>query len=162
LNAFDQAIGLDQNFPGAYAQKANQLVFLGEPQYAPPLVTKAIRLSPRDQSIGVFYWILGRAYFFMPNYEDATIWLQKSVELRPNLWFNRAYLASAYALAGNAEKAKETWNEFRSRPEFAKYTVERIRSIYADEVRHNTAQVQEKFRNGLDKLFDGLDKAEKL
>lgn len=47
LNAFDRAVQLDPNFARAYSQKANQLVMVGRPNEAPPLVLKAITLSPR-------------------------------------------------------------------------------------------------------------------
>jgi Tfp pilus assembly protein PilF len=41
LDAFDRAVQLDPNFARAYAQKANQLVMVGRPNEAPPLVLKA-------------------------------------------------------------------------------------------------------------------------
>jgi len=73
LDAFDRAIQLDPNFARAYAQKANQLVMVGRTKEAPPLVLKAIALSPRDPVVGVFYWILGRAYFVLQKYDDAIV-----------------------------------------------------------------------------------------
>jgi adenylate cyclase len=81
LDAFDRAVELNPNFAGAYAQKANQFVLLGRPQESPSLVLKAIRISPRDPSLGVFYWVIGRAYFVMRDYDDAVVWLRKSVEV---------------------------------------------------------------------------------
>ena len=100
LDAFDRAVQLDANFASALVQKANQLVMVGQPKEAPPLVLKAITLSPRDPAIGVFYWVLGRAYFVTKNYSDAIVWLRKSTQVRPNLWYSRAYLLAAYALTG--------------------------------------------------------------
>jgi tetratricopeptide (TPR) repeat protein len=64
LMAFSRVIEINQYFARAYAQKGAQLVNLGRPEDAPALVRKAISLSPVDPSLGVFYWIIARAFFF--------------------------------------------------------------------------------------------------
>ena len=112
LDAFSLALRLNPNFARAYAQKGSELINAGLPQQAPPLVEKAIQLSPFDPSIGVFYWIIGRAHFFAGDYRAAIPWLRKSVEARPNLWYNRLYLVSAYALTGDKPAAVKTLEEF--------------------------------------------------
>jgi TolB-like protein/cytochrome c-type biogenesis protein CcmH/NrfG len=112
LEAFSRAIELDRNFAFAYAHKGNQLTLVGRSAEAPPLVEQAIRLSPHDPSIGVFHWIIGRALFFTGQYEPAIPWFRKSVETRPNLWFNRLYLVSACALADMPEQATRALSEF--------------------------------------------------
>src|SRR6266478_2062313 len=98
LEALSRAVEVNPNFPRALAEKANQLTSLGRPAEAPPLVEKAIKLSPRDPTLGGMYWIIGRAHFVSGDYRNAIVWLQKAVALRPNDWFNRLYLVSAYAL----------------------------------------------------------------
>jgi TolB-like protein len=112
LEAFTRAIELDRNFAFAYAHKGNELTLVGRPAEAPPLVEQAIRLSPHEPSIGMFHWIIGRAYFFTGEYRPAITWLRKSVETRPNLWFNHLYLVSACALAGMPEQAMRALAEF--------------------------------------------------
>lgn len=97
--AFDRAIELNRNLAFAYAQKGYSLTLVGRPAEAPPFVERAIQLRPYDPSIGMFQWIIGRALFSTSQYEDAIVWLCKSVEARPNIWFTRLYLVSAYALA---------------------------------------------------------------
>ncbi|HZU91904.1 MAG TPA: tetratricopeptide repeat protein, partial [Stellaceae bacterium] len=89
LAAFSRAIELDPNYARAYAQKGNELVHAGQPGEAPPLIEQAIRLSPRDPLLGEFYWIIGRAYFYMGRYDQAIPWLRQAVELRSNVWYNR-------------------------------------------------------------------------
>jgi TolB-like protein/Tfp pilus assembly protein PilF len=126
LEAFNQALKLNPSFARAYAQGAAQLVNVGRPKDAPPLVEKAIKLSPRDPSLGVFYWIIGRAEFFSAHYDNAIVALEKSVGLRQNLWYNRLYLVSAYALTGNQDQARRVLNEFNSDPQFQGYTLERV------------------------------------
>jgi adenylate cyclase len=133
LDAFDRAVQLDPNFAFAYVQKANQLVMVGRSKEAPPLVLRALTLSPRDPSIAVYYWVIGRAYFVMENYKDAIVWLRKSVEMRPTLWFNGAYLLSAYALTGRHEQpeGRAALNEYKAG--FGGYTVQHIRDLYETE-----------------------------
>ena len=105
IESFTRAIELDPNFAFAYANKGAELTWVGRAMEAPAYIEQALRLSPHDPSIGIFYWILGRSYFFTEQYGDAVAWLLKSVQARPNLWYNRAYLASAYALLGKRDDA---------------------------------------------------------
>jgi adenylate cyclase len=150
LDAFDRTIQLDPNYAAAHAQKANQLVMLGRPKEAPPLALKAITLSPRDPYVGAFYWVLGRAYFVMKNYDDAIIWLRKSAQVMPNTWYNRAYLLAAYALTGRHEQpeARTTASDYNSA--FSRHTVQYITNLYQRDLPHPDpgmqASIQELYR----------------
>lgn len=128
LTAFTRAVELDPNFARAYAEKGNELTRAGRPSEAIPLADKAVKLSPRDPALGGFYWIIGRAYFYMGKYHDAIPSLQKSVSARPNMWYNRLYLVSAYALSNHLDEALIALKEFNTRREFAGYTIERVKS----------------------------------
>lgn len=123
LEAFTRAIELDRNFALAYANKGNELTLVGRPAEAPPFVEQAIRLSPHDPSIGLFHWIIGRALFFTGEYHQAIPWFRKSIETRPNLWFNRLYLVSACALANMPEQATSALSEFNRRFSSPSYTL---------------------------------------
>jgi TolB-like protein/Flp pilus assembly protein TadD len=153
LDAFERALALDPNLALAYAQMANQLALTGRPQEAPPLVLKAIRLSPRDPARSVFSWVLGRAYFAMGNYDDAIVWLRKSVEERPTVWFSRAHLVSAFALAGRQAEAVSALNDFNNA--LPGYTLTRIQDIYLQEIPNQHLA----FQNTLNELFKGLQQA---
>jgi class 3 adenylate cyclase/TolB-like protein len=117
IDALNEALQLDPNLSVAYAHKANTLILLGRAQEAPELLTKAIRLSPRDPELGLFYWFMGRAYFNAKNYKDAIQWLQKSVQERPTTWFSWAHLISAYALTERLGEpdAKAALDAYRQR-----------------------------------------------
>jgi adenylate cyclase len=153
LDAFDRALQLDPNLALAYAQKANQLVLTGHPQEAPPLAMKAIRLSPRDPAISVFYWVLGRAKFATKNYDEAIVWLRKSVAERPTVWFSRAHLVSAFALTGNATDAAAALNDFSNA--VPGYTLARIQDIYLNEIPNKDPA----FQQTLQELYKGLQQA---
>jgi TolB-like protein/Tfp pilus assembly protein PilF len=152
LDAFDRAVQLDLNSARGYAQKANQLVMTGRPQEAPPLVLKAVALSPRDPYIGTFYWVIGRAYFVMKEYDNAIVWLRKAVEVRPNVWYNRVYLLSAYALTGRHQESEGLAALGEYNAEFAGYTVERISELYAKELPPSDPRVQA----SIQELYKGL------
>lgn len=153
LDAFERALALDPNLALAYAQKANQLVLTGHPKEAPPLVLKAIRLSPRDPARSVFSWVLGRAYFAMGNYDDAIVWLRRAVEERRTVWFSRAHLVSAFALAGKQTEAVDALNDFNGA--LPGYTLARIRDIYSQEIPNQHLA----FQATLNELFKGLQQA---
>jgi TolB-like protein/Tfp pilus assembly protein PilF len=155
LDAFDRAVQLDANFASALVQKANQLVMVGRPKEAPAPALKAITLSPRDPAIGLFYWVLGRAYFVVKDYSNAIVWLRKSAEVRPNLWYSRAYLLAAAAHLGRQEQpevraALSDYNE-----KFSGYTVQRIRDLYEKELPHTDPVMQA----SIQALYNGLQKA---
>src|SRR6516164_9206100 len=141
LDAFDRAVQLDPNFARARAQKANQLVLLGRPEEALPMVLQAIVLSPRDPAIGGFYWITGRAYFVMKKYQDAIVWLRKAAEVSP-FWFNRAYLLAAYALTGQHQRSEGLAALSEYNGSFSQYTLQRIAEIYEKEFPHTDPGVQ--------------------
>jgi len=113
LAAFKEAIKVDPNFAPAYAQAANELLLLGDAKAALPLVGQAIELSPKDESIQVFQYIQGRAYFAIGDYEKAAEALGASVRARPNLWFVHAWLVSALALCNRDADAKLAFDGFQ-------------------------------------------------
>ena len=159
-DAFDRAITHDPEFARAYAQKATEQINLGYPDRAQDLVEKAIELSPHDSSLGVFYWILGRAQFFAGHYPEAIPYLEKSIEWRPNLWYNRLYLASAHALADDEDDAKRVLTAFQNHPFFRdrRFTVAVIASEFESANPSNNPfviEAREKFHRGLVKA--GMD-----
>ncbi|MGH7029846.1 MAG: hypothetical protein ACREE9_06270 [Stellaceae bacterium] len=100
----------------------------------------------------MFYWIIGRAYFVMKNYDDALVRLRKSVELRGNAWYTRAYLLSTYALTGRdtEPEAIAALTEFKTR--FGEYTVQRIRDVYEKE----NPQRDRGMKESIEQLSNGL------
>jgi adenylate cyclase len=113
LESFKEAVKIDPNFAAAYAQAANEMVFLGDAKGAIPMAEKAIQLSPRDRSIHVFGWVLGRAYFANGDYEKAADALGQSVRSRPNLWFTQAWWVAALALCNRDKEAKQALENFQ-------------------------------------------------
>jgi class 3 adenylate cyclase/TolB-like protein/Flp pilus assembly protein TadD len=151
LEAFSRAIELDPNFAFAYVHKGSELALLGRSAETPPLVEQALRLSPHDPSIGIFHWTAGRASFFAGQYDRAVSWLQKSVQARPNLWYNRLYLVSAYALLEKSEEAARALGEFNRRFSQPVYTLAVVKLHEDSNPNSDPAVVA-----GRDKFHEGL------
>ena len=87
---------------------------LAEPlEEAVPFLERAIRLSPRDGFLGHWYNWFGRIYLLRGRVDEAIAWFENSRRANPALPYVHAYLASAYALKGENERAAaelaETW-----------------------------------------------------
>jgi TolB-like protein len=152
LEAFSRAAELNPNLPRALAENGNELIYLGRPAEAAPLVEKALKLSPRDPALGGFYWIMGRANFYSADYHAAVPWLQKSVGLRPNDWYVWLYLVSAYALDNQLNEARKVLREFNNNQRFTGYTIRRVEANEKDAPNDNAVYVAavQKFHKGLE------------
>jgi adenylate cyclase len=153
LDAFDQALKLNPNLALAYSAKAGQLISLGRAKEAPVLLTKAITISPSDPDIGFFYNYMGRAYFATGEYDQAIKWLQKSVQLQPTLYYNRAWLISAYALTGRLQRreAQAALSEYREK--FQNWDLQKIRDWFAEKEPNPSPG----FAATLKELYKGLE-----
>lgn len=156
LAAFDRTIELDSDFVRAYAQKANELINVGRADEAPPLIRKAITLLPPGSlALGMFYWIIGRAFFFTNRLDDAIEWLEKSVEVRPNLTYNRLYLVSSYALSrGKKTEAPKILRAFNE--QFPNYTLARVIADERTNPNYHPAVVEGRNRFHLGLLGAGM------
>ena len=66
---------------------------------------QAIRLSPRDPEIGNCYFRIGQVHMVQSRTDEAIVWLEKARSANPRHPQFHAYLASAYALEGETERA---------------------------------------------------------
>jgi tetratricopeptide (TPR) repeat protein len=66
---------------------------------------QAIRLSPRDPAMHNWYFRIGEAHLMQSRTEEAIVWLEKSRSLNSAPPLVHAWLASAYALKGETERA---------------------------------------------------------
>jgi adenylate cyclase len=70
-----------------------------------PLVEQAIRLSPRDPLIAIWYFRIGVAHLLQSRIDDAIDWLERARGANAELPYAHSHLASAYALRGEAERS---------------------------------------------------------
>jgi tetratricopeptide (TPR) repeat protein len=119
LAAFDRVITLrpeatDRMIAEAYAQSGAQWMYLGHPERTGDLVEKAIAITPPySPAIGVFCWIAGRVPFVQGDYGPAIDWLERSIAIRRNFWYTRAWLIAAYALSNQIDAARQALIEFK-------------------------------------------------
>jgi TolB-like protein/class 3 adenylate cyclase/Tfp pilus assembly protein PilF len=102
---YERAVALDRNSVAAIANLGLCKFFAGAIEEAIPAQEQAIRLSPRDPRLPNWYWRIGMAHLLKARVDDAISWLEKARTTNPRLAGPRAWLASAYGLAGNSEGA---------------------------------------------------------
>jgi TolB-like protein/class 3 adenylate cyclase/Flp pilus assembly protein TadD len=110
---YETVLALNRNSASALADIGRCRIFAGPIEEAIPLEEQAIRLSPRDPRIAFWYYRIGEAYLLQSRNDEAIEWLEKARNANAGLWFVQAYLASAYALKGETERATAELAEAR-------------------------------------------------
>jgi adenylate cyclase len=77
----------------------------GSIEEAIPLHEQAIRLSPRDPLIGIWYYRIGLAHLLQSRTDEAIPWLEKARNANSGHPHYHAWLAAAYGLNGDTERA---------------------------------------------------------
>jgi TolB-like protein/DNA-binding winged helix-turn-helix (wHTH) protein/Tfp pilus assembly protein PilF len=112
-DAFRITIAINPNFAPGYAQLGATEVELGRPEPAISAVEHAIRLSPRDPSLGPWLAFVGMAKLHIGEYQNAVSWLTRALDTGTPITRHHAYLASALALAGRLPEARVVLADFR-------------------------------------------------
>ena len=105
ISEYETALALDRNSVGTLAAIGRCKIFVGPIEEAIPLQERAIRLSPHDPNIVVWYARIGQAYLLQSRIDEAILWYEKARAVSPGRWHVHAYLASAFALKGETERA---------------------------------------------------------
>ena len=113
-----RAIELDSTFADAYALLGGIYTYIGQPSESIPLLRTAMRLKPDGGYL--YFLLLGRAYLFQGDVEQALINLGAAAMRNPVDVETRAYLAAALAAAGEDARARWESDEIRAlRPDFS-------------------------------------------
>ena len=110
---FETAIAFNRNWPLAIASLGLCKFLTGSIEEAIPLHEQAIRLSPRDHLIGIWYQRIGLVHLLQSRTDEAILWLEKARSTNPALAPVHARLASAYALKGETVRAAAELAEAR-------------------------------------------------
>jgi tetratricopeptide (TPR) repeat protein len=102
---YEAAIALDRNNVAAYRNLGACKLLTGSIEESISLEEEAIRLSPRDPVLGVACWRLGSGHLLLSRVDEAIMWFEKARGDEAGLPYVRAYLASAYALKGETDRA---------------------------------------------------------
>jgi TolB-like protein len=102
---YETVISLNRNWAHAYSHLGWCKFMTGLIEELIPAQEQAIRLSPRDPQIGLFYSRIGRAHLLQSRIDEAISWCEKARDATPAAAIFRSFLASGYALKGNIEHA---------------------------------------------------------
>jgi len=105
LEQLERSLLLYPSFADAYALMASVKTFVGEPASSVPLMRAAMRLNPRSGYL--YFLVLGRAYFFVGDLEQARINLEEASRRNPEYLETHIYIAALDVLAG--DKPSGAW-----------------------------------------------------
>jgi TolB-like protein/class 3 adenylate cyclase len=103
---FETAIALDRSRAPAYANVGWCKFLIGSVDEAIPYFEQAIRISPYGPGIALWYGRIGVMQLLQSHTDDAIVWLEKANSENARLAWVHAYLAAAYALKDDTQRAR--------------------------------------------------------
>jgi TolB-like protein/tetratricopeptide (TPR) repeat protein len=110
---YETVLALDPNWVSAHAHIGQCKLVTGLIEETIPCQERAIRLSPRDPQIGIYFGRIGVVHLLESRIDEAIFWLEKARRSNPGLPYVRCWLASAYGLNGEIERASAELAEGR-------------------------------------------------
>jgi tetratricopeptide (TPR) repeat protein len=108
---FETAVSLDPTNARAQLHLGETRLFLGDPEAGTAPLEQAIRLVPDGSNLAIAYWALGTCQLLLGRVDQAIDLLQTARAANPRLWVPHLYLAGAYGLKGDLDKAKAAFAE---------------------------------------------------
>ena len=102
---YETAIASNRNWAFAISALGTCKYLTGSIEEAIRLVEQAIRLSPRDPSIALWYSGNGSAHLLQSRVDEAIVWYERARSANPRLAYVHGRLAAAYALKGETGRA---------------------------------------------------------
>ncbi len=149
---YETAIALNRNWANAYSHRGWCKFMTGSIEGLIPAQERAIRLSPRDPQIGLFYSRIGFVHLLQSRTDEAIVWCEKARNAAPEHPQFHIFLASAYALKGDTERAAAELAEARRRVGDDRYSsIARLRAAESWGVPKIRALVEATYFAGLRK-----------
>jgi tetratricopeptide (TPR) repeat protein len=108
---FETAIFLAPNNARSYFHLGETLLYLGQPEAAIPPLEKAIQLDSNAPNAAFTQWALGTCQILLGRADQAIDLLRKVLDANAQMWLPYFYLAGAYGLQGDLEKARSALAE---------------------------------------------------
>jgi len=127
---YETVLTLNRNWVHAIATLGYCKFITGSIEEAIPAQERAIRLSPRDPKIWSYYYWIGQAHLLQSHLDEAIFWIEKARSANTEHPLPHAYLASAYALKGETERAAAELVQARRLSSDDRYTsIARLRAV---------------------------------
>lgn len=118
LQYLESAVRLYPSFADGYALMGGVNTYIGRPADTVPLLRTAMRLNPRAGHL--YFLLLGRAYLFLDDLEQARVNLEHAVSRNPVNLETHVYMAALHVAAGDNVAAAWEADEIRAlQPEFS-------------------------------------------
>jgi tetratricopeptide (TPR) repeat protein len=127
---YETVLAFDRNRVYAFFALGDCKLQTGSIAETIPLAKQAIRLSPRDTELGLWYKQIGNVHLLQSRTDEAITWLEKARNHTPEHPTIRADLAAAYALGGETERAAaELAEACRLSPDDRYSSIARLKAI---------------------------------
>ena len=128
---FETAISVDAKNPRTYLHLGETLLYLGQPEAGIPPLEQAIRLRPDDPNRTITYWTLGTCQLLLGRVDQAIDLLQTARAADARLWVPYFYLAGAYGLKGDLDRARSALEEsLRLKPAIKSLARMRVENLW--------------------------------
>ena len=145
---YEQALALDRNLANAHALIGFAQYLLGRGAETEAHINEAIRLSPRDTSVGRWFAIAGFAKMHLNADAEAVVWLRRGLDANRNMPVAHFDLAGALARLGRLDEARAYVNAGLALD--PRFTIRRYRDVtYA--ISDNPT-----YRAGRERLIEGM------
>jgi TolB-like protein/cytochrome c-type biogenesis protein CcmH/NrfG len=113
LAEFERALRLNPNFALAQAYFGLALTYSGDWQEGDAAANRAIRLSPRDPYLGLYYGMAAYAQFVGRNYDEAMRLARESIRQRGDFVGAHRVFAASAGMTGQTDVAAAALAELR-------------------------------------------------
>jgi tetratricopeptide (TPR) repeat protein len=105
MGLVDRALALNPSFARGWNVSGLLRIFAGQPDLAIEHIENSLRLSPREPA-GTPLWLMGSAYFFKRQFDEAASKLLLSIQDHPGFPAPYRFLAACYAHMGRLDEAR--------------------------------------------------------
>jgi adenylate cyclase len=152
----ERALALDPAIVDADAHLGWTYLGLGQFAKSHEYFDRAIRLSPRDPGLGLWYSGNTAACFGGKQYDQAIEWARRAIASNPNNVFAHGDLIAAFALSGREAEAHEALHHYLAIPLTGISTIAAFKAFLA---RVTNPHSDPRIIEGWDRTIDGLRKA---
>lgn len=112
LRVTDTLIERFPNDPSGHHLRSTALIYLGRFEESIPAAQRAIRLSPRDTRLGLWYWHVATNQFMLGQYEAATENARRMLAANPKIPLAMPLLAASLVRSGRKPEAEKLLRDY--------------------------------------------------